>query len=184
MTGEVHHLRVVIANGARRHVRALEAEQVLGVELIGELSRDAARVRRQLVIRSRRTGVVEPRALGALKHPVAVVRVAVDSEERGRAEVLRVLNLDDLLVVLRFVALVVRNRAGIEVAVVRRGRGDAGALRERRGAVRARGVEVVGRTPLTRRSQRAARVRHAASGSCTGSRRGTAAVRANRCPRR
>src|SRR5262249_30849698 len=91
--------RVVVADAVRRNVRRLQSDEVLRVDLILVRQAHAARVRGQLVIGRTAACKVGVRGLRAVLQPVAVVRVAVEAQERRRSEVLRVLQLDDLFVV-------------------------------------------------------------------------------------
>src|SRR5262249_55221500 len=127
-SARVEHLGVVVASRRRRRVRSLHAQKILRVDLILELQADAPRVRVELVVRRAAGYEVGIRTVGTVEEPVAVVRVAVQAYERRRADVLRVLQLEDFLTVL----LLVAKRPGQRF--------------EQSGSVRTVGEEVVVRT--------------------------------------
>ena len=162
-----HSKEVVVHAGNRGgRVTSLDAHEVLRVDLILEVRADAAGVRVELVVGSA-TARPETIDVGVRvrQTPRAVERIAVDAQKRGRAEVLRVLQLSD-------------DRLVVETGTVTRG--TVFGLRER-SRIYGVGKSVVGHAMMDRVQPRAAeRAADRSSDTTTGASSGIPADRTSR----
>src|SRR5579883_3317674 len=112
---------VVVAHDACRRKRAVDAQEILLVELVLKLEAEAAGVRAQLVVGCQRAEeITESGVIRTVEEPVAVEREAVQTQVRRRTKVLRVLDLRDRRIVVRLIPrggryhVRARRRAGVD----------------------------------------------------------------------